>query len=54
MLFLHGLIMNEGHEKKFLAGLEYELVSGFASHPLFVQWVEEQIKAGMVQLGVNK
>ncbi|UVS60652.1 MULTISPECIES: hypothetical protein [Nitrosomonas] len=46
--------MNEGHEKKFLAGLEYELVSGFASHPLFVQWVEEQIKAGMVQLGVNK
>ncbi|SFI32561.1 hypothetical protein [Nitrosomonas sp. Nm34] len=47
-------IMNEGHEKKFLAGLEYELGSGFARHPLFAQWVEEQIKADMVQLGVNK
>lgn len=46
--------MNEGHEKKFLAGLEYELGSGFAPHPLFARWVEEQIKADMVQLGVNK
>ncbi|SFL80279.1 hypothetical protein [Nitrosomonas communis] len=53
-LVIPARVMNEGREKKFLAGLEYELGSGFAPHPLFVQWVEEQIKARMVQIGVNK
>jgi hypothetical protein len=28
-----------------LAGLDYDLGSGFALHPLFVRWVDEQIKA---------
>jgi sirohydrochlorin ferrochelatase len=40
----------QGPEEKFLSGLEYELGSGFAPHPLFVQWVEEQIKTGLSQL----
>jgi hypothetical protein len=40
----------QGPEEKFLSGLEYELGSGFAPHPLFVQWVEEQIKMGLAQL----
>jgi hypothetical protein len=38
-----------GLEKEFLSGLEYDLGSGFAPHPLFVQWVEEQIKTGLAQ-----
>lgn len=43
-------ITGQGFEKKFLAGLDYDLGSGFAPHPLFVRWVEEQIKAGIAQL----
>lgn len=39
----------EGPEKKFLAGLEYDLGSGFAPHPAFVQWVDENVKAGLAQ-----
>ncbi|MGH8762900.1 MAG: CbiX/SirB N-terminal domain-containing protein [Nitrosospira sp.] len=39
----------EGPEKKFLSGLEFDLGSGFAPHPMFVQWVDEQIKAGLAQ-----
>lgn len=39
----------QGMEKTFLAGLEYELGSGFAPHPMFVQWVDENIKAGLAQ-----
>ena len=39
----------QGPEKKFLAGLEYELGSGFAPHPMFVQWVDENVKAGLAQ-----
>ena len=38
-----------GPEKQFLAGLEFELGSGFAPHPLFTRWVEEQIQRGMKQ-----
>lgn len=53
-LVIPARVMGEGHEKKFLAGLEYELGSGFAPHPLFVQWIEEQIKAGIAQLRVNE
>lgn len=40
----------QGFEKKFLAGLDYDLGSGFAPHPLFVRWMDEQIKAGAAQL----
>lgn len=40
----------QGFEKKFLDGLDYDLGSGFAPHPLFVTWMEEQIKAGAAQL----
>lgn len=39
----------QGPEGKFLAGLEYDLGSGFAPHPLFVQWVDEQVKMGLAQ-----
>ncbi|MDQ3186403.1 MAG: hypothetical protein M3Q16_08145, partial [Pseudomonadota bacterium] len=39
----------EGPEKKFLAGLEYDLGSGFAPHPMFVRWVDENVKAGLAQ-----
>ncbi len=38
-----------GPEKKFLAGLEFELGEGFAPHPLFTQWVDEQIQQGIKQ-----
>ena len=39
----------QGLEKIFLAGLEYELGSGFAPHPMFVQWVDERVKEGLAQ-----
>jgi hypothetical protein len=39
----------EGSEKKFLSGLEFDLGSGFAPHPMFVQWVDEQVTAGLAQ-----
>jgi hypothetical protein len=41
--------IGEGPEKKFLSGLEYDLGSGFAPHPLFLQWMEEKINAGIAQ-----
>jgi sirohydrochlorin ferrochelatase len=41
--------VGEGPERKFLSGLEYDLGSGFAPHPKFVQWMEEQIKRGVRQ-----
>ncbi|SFW15493.1 CbiX protein [Nitrosovibrio sp. Nv17] len=40
----------EGPEKQFLSGLEYDLGSGFAPHPLFVRWVDENIQAGLARL----
>jgi len=36
-----------GPEKRFLSGLEFELGEGFAPHPLFTQWVDEQIHQGL-------
>lgn len=36
-----------GPKKRFLAGLEFELGEGFAPHPLFTQWVDEQIHQGL-------
>lgn len=45
---------SEGFEKKFLAGLEFELGSGFAPHPLFARWVEEQIGTGREALKGSK
>ncbi|MDV6344209.1 sirohydrochlorin chelatase [Nitrosomonas sp. Is37] len=53
-LIIPARVMGEGHEKMFLAGLEYELGLGFAPHPLFVQWVDEQIKSGMAQFRTNE
>ena len=38
-----------GPEKKFLEGLKFELGEGFAPHPLFTQWVDEQIQQGIKQ-----
>ena len=40
----------QGHERAFLAGLEFELGEGFAPHPLFARWVEKQIQAGAASL----
>ncbi|WP_350281960.1 CbiX/SirB N-terminal domain-containing protein [Nitrosomonas sp.] len=36
-----------GPEKRFLSGLKFELGEGFAPHPLFTQWVDEQIHQGL-------
>jgi len=40
----------EGHERKYLEGLEYKLGSGFAPHPNYVKWVEEKIQEGVAEL----
>lgn len=42
-----------GPEQEFLAGLSFELGSGFAPHPLFARWFEEQVRAGIAGLGVG-
>jgi sirohydrochlorin ferrochelatase len=39
-----------GPEKELLDGLSFEHGSGFAPHPKFVQWFEEQIKTGSAAL----
>lgn len=39
----------QGPEDKFLSGLEYDLGSGFAPHPKFVQWVDEQVRTGLAR-----
>lgn len=36
----------EGPETRLLDGLPIEVGEGFAPHPLFARWVEEQIRAG--------
>lgn len=36
-----------GPEKHLLAGLEYRLGSGFAPHPLFARWLQEQVDAAV-------
>lgn len=40
----------QGPERKFLAGLDFALGEGFAPHPLFARWVEEQVRAGLAAL----
>jgi sirohydrochlorin ferrochelatase len=40
----------QGPERKFLEGLDYALGEGFAPHPLFARWFEEQIAAGRAAL----
>ena len=36
----------QGSERELLAGLDYELGTGFAPHPLFERWLEEQVTRG--------
>jgi hypothetical protein len=35
-----------GPERRFLAGMKFELGEGFAPHPLFLRWFEQQVRAG--------
>lgn len=39
-----------GPEREFLAGLDYALGEGFAPHPLFARWFEEQVRVGVAVL----
>lgn len=36
----------QGREREFLAGLTFELGEGFAPHPLFARWLEQEIGEG--------
>lgn len=40
----------QGPAAELLEGLDYELSSGFAPHPLFADWFEDQILRGLKQL----
>ncbi len=40
----------QGNEREFLKGLNFELGTGFAPHPLFARWVEEKIREGAAKL----
>jgi sirohydrochlorin ferrochelatase len=44
----------EGNEREWLKGLEFELGTGFAPHPLFARWAEEQIRKGTDILGLGR
>ncbi|MBI2505818.1 MAG: cobalamin biosynthesis protein CbiX [Candidatus Latescibacteria bacterium] len=44
----------QGMEEHFLKGLNFDLGVGFAPHPLFASWVEEQIQAGIAALGITR
>jgi sirohydrochlorin ferrochelatase len=39
-----------GPERTFLAGMQFDLGEGFAPHPLFLRWFEEQVEAGVAVL----
>jgi sirohydrochlorin ferrochelatase len=39
-----------GPERRFLEGLSFELGEGFAPHPLFTRWFEQQVQAGAAAL----
>lgn len=43
----------EGSERELLKGLDFDLGTGFAPHPLFARWVEEQIHEGTDMLGLK-
>ena len=43
----------QGNEREFLKGLNFELGTGFAPHPLFARWVEEKIREGAAKLEVS-
>lgn len=45
--------LGQGFERQFLEGLNFELGEGFAPHPLFAQWFEEQVRAGIQRLGAG-
>lgn len=40
-------VNGQGPEREFLKGLDFELGSGFAPHPLFARWVEKQVASGV-------
>lgn len=44
----------QGMEEHFLKGLQFDLGTGFAPHPLFASWVEQQIQAGIAALGTTR
>lgn len=52
-LVIPARINGQGPERKFLDGLKFDLGEGFAPHPLFTQWVGEQIEAGAALLRVR-
>jgi len=41
----------QGPERVFLEGLSFELGEGFAPHPLFTRWIEEQVRNGIATIG---
>lgn len=43
--------LGQGPEKRLLDGLAFDLGEGFAPHPLFARWAEEQVKAALVEAG---
>lgn len=43
----------QGSEREFLDGLRYELGAGFAPHPRFDAWLDEQVARGIAQLGAS-
>lgn len=42
-----------GPERRFLEGLTFDLGEGFAPHPLFQRWFEQQVQAGTAALSTT-
>lgn len=44
----------QGPARDLLPDMEFELGAGFAPHPLFVEWLKEQVKAGLDEITYEK
>lgn len=49
-LVLPARTLGQGPERRLLEGLSFDLGEGFAPHPLFARWAEEQVAAAVAEL----
>jgi sirohydrochlorin ferrochelatase len=52
-LVLPARTLGQGPERRLLEGLAFELGEGFAPHPLFARWAQEQVSAALRQESVE-
>jgi hypothetical protein len=53
-LVLPARTLGQGPECRLLEGLTFELGEGFAPHPLFARWAEQQVERALEASGVTR